>query len=295
MIFDASFWPALCAFAAVTLAMLVLADFAIFVGTRYRERYLRETSAELDDVLIQMPPSRILDLGIALSVTGAIIVMVVAATRSEELSFGWTAAVAVIVGAVLFPVPRLVLRFLRRRRLEKFDFQLEDALNMMSSSLKAGFSITQALEEVAEQDVHPISVEFRLLMQEIHLGVPLDQALDNMCRRLECDDLDLVATAIITARQTGGELTGVLERVADLIRERLRIHRKVRALTAMGRLQAAVIGSVPYLLLLGLSAVSPRMLEGFLSTPLGFIAIGVVTVLVIAGFMMIRKITTIEV
>ena len=295
MIFEASFWPALCAFAAVTLAMLVLVDFAIFVGSRYRERYLRETSAELDDVLIQMPPSRILDLGVALSVTGAIIVMVVAATRSEELSFGWTAVVAVIVGAVLFPVPRLVLRFLRKRRLEKFDFQLEDALNMMSSSLKAGFSITQALEEIAEQDVHPLSVEFRLLIQEIHLGVPLDQALDNMCRRLECDDLDLVATAIITARQTGGELTGVLERVADLIRERLRIHRKVRALTAMGRLQAIVIGAVPYLLLLGLSVVSPQMLEGFLATPLGFIAIGVVTVLVIAGFMMIRKITTIEV
>lgn len=295
MIFEASFWPALCAFAAVTLAMLALVDFAIFVGSRYRERYLRETSAELDDVLIQMPPSRILDLGIALAVTGAIIVIVVSATRSEELSFGWTAVVAVIVGAVLFPVPRLVLRFLRKRRLEKFDFQLEDALNMMSSSLKAGFSITQALEEVAEQDVHPLSVEFRLLIQEIHLGVPLDQALDNMCRRLECDDLDLVATAIITARQTGGELTGVLERVADLIRERLRIHRKVRALTAMGRLQALVIGSVPYLLLFGLSVVSPQMLEGFLATPLGFVAIGVVTVLVVAGFMMIRKITTIEV
>ena len=295
MFWNASFWPALCAFAAVTLAMLALVDFAIFVGSRYRERYLRETSAELDDVLIQMPPSRILDLGIALSVTGAILVMVVAATRAEEISIGWTAVVALAVGGALFPVPRIVLRWLRRRRLEKFDFQLEDALNMMSSSLKAGFSITQALEEVADQDVHPLSVEFRLLIQEIRLGVPLDQALDNMCRRLECDDLDLVATAIITARQTGGELTGVLERVAELIRERLRIHRKVRALTAMGRLQAVVIGSVPYLLLLGLSVVSPQMLEGFLSTPLGFIAIGVVTVLVIAGFLVIRKITTIEV
>lgn len=108
---------------------------------------------------------------------------------------------------------------------------------MISSSLKAGFSINQALEEVAEQNIHPISVEFRLLIQEIRLGVPVEQALENMNRRLRSEDFELVATAILTARQTGGELTGTLERVASLIRERVRISNKVRALTALGRLR----------------------------------------------------------
>ena len=132
---------------------------------------------------------------------------------------------------------------------------------MMSSSLKAGFSINQALEKVAEQEIHPIAVEFRLLMQELQLGVPLDQALDNMSRRIGSEDFELVAVAIITARQTGGELTETLERVAALIRERGRINNKVRALTAMGRLQAIMIGAMPFLLLWGMYLISPAMME----------------------------------
>jgi tight adherence protein B len=292
---SSSIFPALLAFAGVTSAMLVLADFVIFIASRYRERYLRETSAELDDVLIQMPPSRVLDLGIALSVAGATVSMVIFASSAKSHSLLWSVITSLIVALMIFPLPRLILRFLRNRRIEKFDMQLEDALNSMSSSLKAGFSITQALEEIASQDIHPLSVEFRLLVQEIRLGVPVEQALDNMCRRLECDDFELVASAIITARQTGGELTKVLERVSELIRERLRINRKVRAMTAMGRMQAMIIGAVPYLLLLGLNVVSPEMMSGFFSTPTGFIALALVTVLVIAGFITIRKITRIEV
>lgn len=293
--FNNSFWPAVCAFTAVVLAMLALVDFILFVGARYRERYLQEAGAELDDVLIQMPPSRVFDLGIALAVCGATIAMVVMAAFPDRFSFMWAAGVSAVSGGVLFPIPRVALRIIRKRRQEKFNYQLEDALGMISSSLKAGFSINQALEEVAAQDLHPLAIEFRLMNQEIHLGVPLEQAMDNMCRRLECDDLDLVATAIITARQTGGELTGVLERVAALIRERIRISRKVKALTAMGRMQAIVIGAMPFMLLAGLAFVSPRMFAGFFDSPVGFVAMGVVTVLVIAGFAAIKKITTIEV
>ena len=166
---------------------------------------------------------------------------------------------------------------------------------MMSSSLKAGFSITQALEEIAEQDVHPLSVEFRLLIQEIHLGVPLDQALDNMCRRLECDDLDLVATAIITARQTGGELTGALERLAALIRERLRIARKLHAITAMGRMQAWMIGAMPFALLIGVNYVAPSLTEGLFDSILGYVMLAAVLLLDVIGFLVIRKITTIDI
>ena len=240
-----TFWVGVCAFASVTLAMLVLIDFGIYIAGRYRERYLEEAKTELDDILIQLPASRMLDLSIALSAAGAIITVVITSTQSEQISWGLGVFIALIVGAALFPVPRFVLRFLRAQRLIKFNQQLEDALGMISSSLKAGFSINQALEKVSEQDLHPIALEFRLLMQELQLGVPLDQALENMSRRVGSDDFELVSTAIITARQTGGELTETLERVAALIRERGRISNKVRALTAMGRLQAIMIGAMP--------------------------------------------------
>ena len=290
-----SFWVGVCAFASVTLAMLVLIDFGLYVAARYRERYLEEAKTELDDILIQLPANRMLDLSIALSAAGAIVTVVITSTQSEQISWGVGFLIALLVGGALFPVPRLILRFLRKQRLIKFNMQLEDALGMISSSLKAGFSINQALEKVSEQEVHPIALEFRLLMQELQLGVPLDQALENMSRRIGSDDFDLVTTAIITARQTGGELTETLERVAALIRERGRISAKVRALTAMGRLQAVMIGAMPFLLLLGMYQISPKMMDSFMGSLLGVGAMIGVVVLVLAGFFTIRKITNVEV
>ncbi len=291
---SSSFWPGICAFAGVTLASMVLIDFVLYVATRYRERYLEEAGTELDDILIQMPAGRVLDLSIAISVFAALVTVLLLGAQ-QRFSWGWAILIAIAVGVFMFPLPRLLLRSLRRRRLNKFNFQLEDALGIMSSALKAGFSINQALEEVAEQNQHPIAVEFRLLIQEIRLGVPLDQALDTMCRRLGSDDFELVATAITTARQTGGELTGTLDRVAGLIRERVRIANKVRAVTAMGRLQAVMIGAMPFVLMFGMSLVAPRMMDMFFSSVLGLVSIVLVVVLDIAGFLVIRKITTIEV
>ena len=293
--FSNSFWVGLCAFAAVTLAMLGLIDFGIYVAARYRERYLEEAKTELDDILIQLPANRLLDFSITLSAIGAIVTVVLVSTKSEEMNWGVGVLAALLVGGALFPVPRIILRLLKKQRLTKFNIQLEDALGMMSSSLKAGFSINQALEKVSEQDMHPIALEFRLLMQELQLGVPLEQALDNMARRIGSEDFELVATAIITARQTGGELTETLERVAALIRERGRINAKVRALTAMGRLQAIMIGAMPFLLLWGMYHISPAMMESFVHSFAGVIAICVVVLLVLCGFFAIRKITDVKV
>ena len=293
--FSNSFWVGLCAFAAVTLAMLGLIDFGIYVAKRYRERYLEEAKTELDDILIQLPASRLLDFSITLSAIGAIVTVVLVSTKSEQMNWSIGVLAALVVGGVLFPVPRIILRMIKKHRLVKFNIQLEDALGMMSSSLKAGFSINQALEKVSEQEMHPIALEFRLLMQELQLGVPLDQALDNMARRIGSEDFELVATAIITARQTGGELTETLERVAALIRERGRIANKIRALTAMGRLQAIMIGAMPFLLLYGMYQISPVMMDSFVSSFAGVVSICVVVLLVICGFLTIRKITNVEV
>ena len=176
-----------------------------------------------------------------------------------------------------------------------FEKTLAVTPGIISSSLKAGFSINQALDEVAGQNIHPVSVEFRLLTQEIRLGVPLEQALENMNSRLGSDDFELVATAVLTARQTGGELTGTLERVAALIRERVKIANKVRALTAVGRLQAIIIAAMPFFLLYMMTRVSPELMGEFLHSFAGVMAVILVVILDLLGFLWIRKITTIEV
>lgn len=293
--FSSSFWPGACAFAGVVFAAIAIIDFCVYVASRYRERYLQEARTELDDVLIQIPASRVLDISIAFSALGVVISTLTLSLSAENTSWETLLVVSVIAACVLFPIPRFILRYLRARRLNKFSVQLEDALNMISGALKAGFSINQALDEVAEQDIHPLSVEFRLLTQELRLGVALEQALDNMSRRLGSEDFELVAVAISTARKTGGELTSTLSRVAGLIRERVRISQKVMALTAMGRLQAVMIGLMPFLLLLGMYKVSPQLLDAFFATPIGAIAIMFVIAMDIAGFLWIRRITKIEV
>lgn len=287
--------PSLCVLIAVTLATLVIIDTFIYISARYKERYLKEAAVELDDVLLQMPAGRIFDLSLAISAFCCIMTVIIFGMTSS--GFSWVKAIGLgsIVAVGTFPAPRLILRYLRIRRLAKFNEQLEDALGGMSSSLKAGFSINQALESIADENRPPISIEFRLLVQELRLGVPLETALNNMCKRIESDDFELVAVAIITARQTGGELTSVLERLAAVIRERLRIHRKISALTAQGRMQAAVIGIMPFALMFMMSYIVPDAMAAFFESIIGIISCVVAVILVIVGFLSIKKITSIKV
>ncbi|MDD3155757.1 MAG: type II secretion system F family protein [Victivallaceae bacterium] len=296
-VFGSPFFPAICAMISVSLGFYMIADFLSYVGVRYRSRFIEETAVELDDVLIQLPPGRILDLSTALSLLSGFSVAGMVFYGSSERGVGLllAAAVGLVVAMAVFPVPRLILRFLRRRRLMKFNEQLEGVLDRMAGSLKAGFSINQALDEIAAMKRSPISLEFRLLTQEMQLGVPLEEAFENMNRRLGSEDFELVTTAILTARQTGGELTAILERLASLIRERLRIQRKLRAMTSMGRLQAMMIGAMPFLLLLGMYYVSPVMVVNFFRSPLGYLCLLAACVLDVLGFLVIRKITTINV
>ncbi|MFA6568883.1 MAG: type II secretion system F family protein [Victivallales bacterium] len=285
----------LCAGVSVTFATLVIVEFASFVSARYKEKYLRETAVELDDVLLQMPAGRIFDLTIAISGLSAFLSLIVFGMASTNWSWPKAAFIAALAAVVTFPAPRLYLKFLGKRRIEKFNEQLEDALNSMSSALKAGFSINQAVEVIAAENRNPISIEFRLLLQEIRLGIPLEQALENMVKRLGSDDFELVATAILTARQTGGELTVIFERLAGMIRERMRISGKLRALTAQGRLQSYVVGAMPFLLMIVMNYIAPDMMGAFFNSMAGIMLILGAVMLVVMGFLVIRKITNIDI
>jgi len=285
----------LCSGLAVSLASIVIIDFFSTASGKYREKYVRETSAEYDEVILQMPPEKIVDLTLAISFISSLLAVVVVGMAGSSWSWGRCAFVALVAFIGSFPLPRLYIKHLKKSRLIKFNEQLEDALNSMSSALKAGFSINQAIEVIADENRKPISIEFRLLVQEMRLGVPLEKALDNMVQRMQSDDFELVATAILTARQTGGELTVVFERLAAMIRERMRISGKLRALTAQGRLQAYIVGALPYLLMLVMNYISPDMMSGFFNSIAGLAMIIGASLLVFAGFLTIKKITNIDI
>lgn len=280
---------------AASMGLLVIINAVAAVSSRYKERYLQETAVVMDDVLLSMPPSRVLDFSLIFAAVAAF--AAVGGIGYYTGSLNWTKIIIFgLIGAVAaFPLPRLYLTFLRKQRLRKFNEQLEDALLSMSSSLKAGFSINQALEVIAQENRRPISFEFNLLIQELRLGVTLEKGLDNMSRRLDCPDFELVAVSILTARQTGGELTSTLERLAGMIRERVRIAARIRALTAQGRMQAAIIAIMPFALLFAMMNIVPDMMNAFFSTVAGILSLLAVVILVVIGFLSIRKITNIDI
>ena len=284
-----------CAGLCALFATFVIVEFVSYTSARYRERFLAEAAVELDDVLLQMPASRILDLSIAMAVAAFILFGGMSSYMSAEINWLRSLVIGSLSAVVAFLAPRFYLRYLKKQRLVKFNEQLEDALLSMSSALKAGFSITQALENVASEKRHPISFEFTLLLQEIRLGVQFDTALRKMADRIESQDFELVSIAIITARQTGGELTNILEELAGVIRERMRIMQRIRALTSQGRMQAWMIASVPFVLLFAMTKLAPDMMDDFLNSLVGVLVLVGVVVLVVTGFLWIRKITTIDV
>ncbi|MBR2364976.1 MAG: type II secretion system F family protein [Lentisphaeria bacterium] len=290
-----TFFASLSVALAVICATIVIVEFFTYTSARYREKFLEETAAEMDEVLLTLPPGKILDLSLALSALSAFIAVLAVGFYTDNLSIIRLVIVALIAAVAAFPIPRVVLKYLRKERMEKFNLQLEDALLSISGSLKAGFSINQALETVANQNRSPISFEFRLLMHEIRLGVSLDEALEKMNKRLDSPDFELIAMAIITARQTGGELTVILERLAGVIRERVRITGRIKALTAQGRLQAVIIGLMPFALFFAMLYVAPDMMNTFFSSVVGILLLIGVIILDFVGFMIIRKITTIDI
>lgn len=186
-------------------------------------------------------------------------------------------------------------RWLNARYVRKFDEQLTDALGTMSNALRAGFSISQAFESVAQSDMHPISDEFALLLQQMRVGMSFDDALASLENRINSDDLTLVVTSIDIARKTGGNLTEIFDSISDTIRARMRIERKVRTLTAQGRLQGLFVSLMPFFLCGVMTVMKPGMMIPFLTSIRGIGCLVLASIMVLIGWLIIRKIVTIKV
>ena len=186
-------------------------------------------------------------------------------------------------------------RWLDRRRREKFNMQLPEALSTMSNALRAGFSISQAFESVVETGDKPMCEEFAILQQQLKIGMSFDDALESMSERVGSDDLTLVTTAILISRKTGGNVTEIFDKISDTIRGRLRIERKVKTLTAQGRFQGIIVSAMPILLGIAMTALKPDMMIPFLFSWTGALSVTGMTVLIVLGWLMIRKIIKIDV
>lgn len=186
-------------------------------------------------------------------------------------------------------------RWCQNRYRVKFEEQLVEALGTMANALRAGFSLAQAFESVVALEQHPISDEFALLQQQLRVGMSFDDALASMEQRIGSDDLTLVVTSIDIARRTGGNLTEIFDKISTTIRGRMRIERRVRTLTAQGRMQGMVVSLMPIVLGAIMTAIKPGLMLPFIFSLKGGLALLLAVVFIVVGWLVIRKIVKIEV
>lgn len=212
-------------------------------------------------------------------------------------------SVSFLIGAIAgFFAPRFYVKQQQTVRIRKFDDQLGDMLNLMVNGLRAGYSTMQAMEAVSRELPAPISDEFRRVVQEIQIGIPMESALENLLRRIPSEDLDFVITAINVQREVGGNLSEILDTISFTIRERVRIKGEIRVMTANVRASGTILSLIPVGLALALWFISPEYIGSFfdpnpvLPQPLcGFIAVGVIIAMITAGYFVMQRIADIEV
>jgi tight adherence protein B len=169
-----------------------------------------------------------------------------------------------------FFLPRIYVNLKQAQRLKAFQDQLPDILSLWVNSLRAGYSVPQAMEAVARESPPPASDEFKRVVSETQIGIPMDIALNNILARIESEDLELVFTAVNIQREVGGNLAEILETITHTIRERIRIKGEIRTLTSSGRATGTLIGLLPIGLAVFLYFVTPSyMLQLFMGPPIG--------------------------
>lgn len=187
------------------------------------------------------------------------------------------------------------MRMRRQRRKQEFNDQLPETLDLITASMRGGFSLVQSLANIAGDVQEPTRTELRRVFQEVQLGLSVTQALDNLVQRMESTDLDLVVTAIKIHARVGGNLGQILENISTTMRERAKLRREVRVITSMQRISSYVIGALPFALALIIFTINPTyMMRLFQPGLILCIPIGAF-ISSVAGFLIIRKIVDVRI
>lgn len=267
----------------------LLTWFVIDIGTntmvRYKATFTERAKFQAQEFFLFIDPRQLFVANMAVMTIGGLLV--------------WMMTGGALLGIATFGtlalLPRYLYAWMRAKRLLKFEEQLPDALMMIAGGMRAGAGLTSAIQQLIAEAQAPLSQEFSLLVREQRLGVTLEQALNNLNRRVPTQTTTLVVSAMRIATETGGGLAETLERTSQTIRSRLQMEGKIRALTAQGVLQMWVVGLLPIGLMAVLNKMEPEAMALMWSTRMGWGTLAVIAVLEFLGFYVIKKIITIDV
>lgn len=266
-----------------------------------RERYLKQLSplersleslprmdrlaAMLDQAGLRVPAYRVVLLSVLLALVAAVIVSAVTLQP-------WYAVPA---GLAAFLLPYARIHWLRRSRLQNFEAQLPEALDMLSRALRAGHPFTDALRMVGEEMPEPMGGELSATYNDLNYGIGMRDGFVNLLIRVPSLSLTAVVTAVFVQRETGGNLAEVLDKIAAVVRGRFRLHRRVRTLSAEGRLSAWVLTLVPFALAAVVSITTPTYLPMLLDDPIGKQMLAFATIAMVAGIFWVSRVIRIRI
>jgi tight adherence protein B len=194
-----------------------------------------------------------------------------------------------------FALPTLIIKRLQAQRKIWFQAQLIDGVQLLSSSLKAGLSLIQAIEVLVEELPPPISQEFGLVLRENKMGITLDESLKRLNERMHIEELGLLVNSILVAKETGGDLTKVFSRLSTTIRDNRKLKENIKTLTMQGRMQGAIMSVLPFVFIVGVLGMNRNHFDILLNSEQGRMLLIIAVVLQAVGMILIRKFSTINV
>jgi tight adherence protein B len=225
-----------------------------------------------------------------------VVSMVLVAIVCYFILFAGSPVLTIIGGGVGLFIPRFYVSYKTGKRLRTFEQQLADILGLWVNSLRSGYSVMQALEAISREAPEPSASEIRRVVQEVQLGITMEDALAHLLARMPSDDLDLIITAVNIQREVGGNLAEILEVISHTIRERIKLKGEIRVLTAQGRITGYLIGGLPIVLALFLMVINRGYMEQLFSDRLcGWPMIGIGLGMIGLGTAIIQRIVDIEI
>ncbi|MFZ5805652.1 MAG: type II secretion system F family protein [Verrucomicrobiota bacterium] len=249
------------------------------------EAYLTRLEQRLAQADIPLRVSEFLIMRVFMIVVGAALVMVL----TKNIIFGLLAALPLMV----IHIP--VMNFLTKRRVRRFSDQLAPFLILVVNSLRAGQTFMQGADVASSESPDPIASEFKQILKEVNLGMPVEASMDNMLTRVPSEDLKIVVAAYTIQRKVGGNLATIFETTAATIRERIRIQGQINTLTTQGKLSGAIVALIPFVIGGIIATLMPQMMKDFVQSFAGKVCIGIALVMQCIGALAIKKIVSIEI
>ena len=250
----------------------------------YRDVKVLQASKDLDDIFMEVSPRWLKLIYGVVPVTVGVVLLVL--THRLELALLGTVAGVVI--------PDMWLKQRKAIRQRRFRGQLVDALLILSSSLRAGLSMTQAFEQLVSEMSPPASQEFGLMLKAHRLGRTLEESLRGLNSRMASEELELLMTAVLVARETGGDVTQVISQLVTTIRERQKLRDKVNTLTVQGRMQAYILSLLPIGFAFFVRTINPNFFDILINDPQGRLIIAIAVGLWITGMVLLMRLAKVN-